>query len=331
MMMRRPKVIICLLFTLFFLVWLGLDSEVFARVGGGRSSGSSRGFSSGGSSPRSPSPASPSQREYQQPRPQAQPAPPTSGAGRSFFSGLAGGVVGGLLGGMLFRSLGFAGGGSGMGEGFGFGDIFLILIILGIIYFVVKRFRARQTMQMSTAGAGTSPYSFPGSSPGPIFTLPPAEEYTGAPVSEGLRHVKAMDSSFDEKNFKDLAGDIFFKIQGAHTRRDLNGVRSLLTPEMFGILKKDLDELIARKQINRLENIAVRDVEIVDAGQDRGEDYITVRLYANLLDYVVDEKSGQVLSGSASDPVKFVESWTLTRNVGEKNWALAGITQEGGR
>ncbi len=56
-----------------------------------------------------------------------------------------------------------------------------------------------------------------------------------------------------------------------------------------------------------------------------------MRLYANLLDYVLDEKSGEVLSGSSSDPVKFVEFWTFTRNVSEKNWALAGITQEGGR
>ena len=244
---------------------------------------------------------------------------------------MAGGIAGGLLGSMLFRGLGFAGGGAGMGEGFGFGDIFLILIILAIIYFVVKRFRARQTsMQMSTAGAGAVTLS-PVRLPVPIFTPPPPEENTGAPVSEGLRHIKAMDPSFEEKNFKDLAGDIFFKVQGGWTRRDLNTVRSLLTPEMFGILKKDLDELTSRKQINRLENIAVREVEIVDAGQERGEDFITVRLYANLLDYVVDEKSGEVLSGSSSDPVKFVEFWTFTRNVGEKNWALAGITQEGGR
>jgi len=324
---RHPRAILCLLFTLFFFIWLGLDSEVFARAGGGRSSGS-RGFSSGGSYQPSPGPT-----PYQQPgqQPQPQPTAPPSGTGRSFMSGLAGGMVGGLLGGMLFRSLGFAG--SEMGEGgFGFGDIFLILIILGIIYFVVKRFRSRQTaMQMSTAGAGSSSYSFPSPSPGPVLTLPPAEDYTGGRVLEGLRNIKAMDSSFDEKGFKDLAEDNFFKIQGGWTRRDLNGVRNLLTPEMLGILKKDLDELIARKQINRLENIAVREVEIVEAGQDRGEEYITVRLYANLLDYVVDEKSGQAISGSSSDPVKFVEFWTFTRNVGEKNWVLGGITQEGDR
>jgi hypothetical protein len=210
-----------------------------------------------------------------------------------------------------------------MGEGFGFGDIFLILIILGIIYFVVKRFRARQTsMQMSTAGAGG--YSFPGPSPGPVFTPPPPEENTGAPVSEGLRHT--MDSS--KRKFRDLAGHLL-RSRAAGPPDETRS--SLLTPEMFGILKKDLDELIARKHINRLENIAVREVEIVDAGQERGEDFITVRLYANLLDYVLDEKSGEVLSGSSSDPVKFVEFWTFTRNVSEKNWALAGITQEGGR
>ena len=326
---HQTRGIFCLLFTLLFLVWLGLDSEVFARAGGGRSSGS-RGFSSGGSSQRSPSPTPPSQqRDYQQSRPQQQPQPsvPPSGMGRSFFSGLAGGLVGGLLGGMLFRSLGFAG--PGMGEGFGFGDIFLLLIILGVIYFVVKRFRSRQTMQMSTAGAGPSPYSYPGPSPGPVFSPPSPEEYAGATAPGGLGHIKSMDPSFTEKGFKDLAEDIFFKIQGAWTRRDLNGVRSLLSPKMFEILKKDLDELLAQKQVNRLENIAVREVEIVEAGQERGEEYITVRLYANLLDYVTDEKSGQVVSGSSSDPVKFVEYWTFARNVGEKNWVLAGITQEG--
>ncbi|HYB20948.1 MAG TPA: Tim44 domain-containing protein [Thermodesulfobacteriota bacterium] len=323
---HRPGAILGLLITLFFVVWLGFDAEVFARAGGGRSSGS-RGFNSGRSFQRNPSPAPPpQQREYQQP----QQTPPPTGPGRSFMSGLAGGMLGGLLGGMLFRGMGFAG--SEMGDGgFGFGDIFLILVVLGLIYFVVKRFRSRQNMQMGMAGAGPSSYSYGGTSLEPTFSALPPAGPAGLPVSEELRNIKALDSSFDEKSFKDLAEDIFFKIQGGWTRRDLNGVRNLFSPEMFGILKKDLDDLIARKQINRLENIAVREVEIADAGQDRGEEYITVRLYANLLDYVVDEKSGQVISGSSSDPVKFVEYWTFTRNVGDKNWVLGGITQEADR
>lgn len=326
------RAILGVAFALFFLVWLGLDSEVFARAGGGRSSGS-RSYSSGGSTSQSTSPTQPSQqRDYQQTRPQqAQPAPgvPPASPGRSFFSGLMGGMVGGLLGGMLFRSLGFAG--DGMGGGFGLSDIFLIMIVLGIIYFVVKRFRSRQAMQMSMAGAGGSPYSYPGPgpSPGPILGPPPVEEsYQGGPSVDALRHIKSMDPSFNEKAFKDLAEDLFFKIQGGWTRRDLSGIRSLLSPAMYEVFKEQMDRLVADKEINRLENIAVREVEIKEAGQGHGEEYVAVRFYANLLDYTVHEKTGQVIAGSSSDPVKFVEYWTFTRNVGEKNWVLGGITQE---
>ncbi len=328
--MKKPgqlRTVFTMSLAILFLLWLGMDTVAYARAGGGRSSGS-RSYS-GSSAPRSPSPAPP--RQYQQPTQPSQPMGPAPGAGRSFFSGLAGGMVGGLLGGMLFRSLGFAGSEAGEGGGFGFGDMFLILIILGIIYFVIQRFRARQAaMQMSTAGAGPSAFSFPGPSE-PVYAPLPVEEHGGVQAVEGLQHIKALDSSFDEKNFKDLAEDIFFKIQGAWTRRDLSGVRSLLTPEMYGILKKDADELAARRQVNRLENIAVRDVEIVEAGQNRGEEYVTARLYANLLDYVTDDRTGEVVSGSSSDPVKFVEYWTFTRSVGEKNWVLGGITQEADR
>jgi len=324
----RPSALFCLVSIMFFLLWLGMDSVAFARAGGGRSSGS-RGYSSGGSTQRAPSQSStpsPQQRDFQQQaQPQRPPLQQPAGTGRSFFSGVAGGLVGGLLGGMLFRSLGFGGGSDGGGGGFGFSDILIILIILAIIYFVVKRFRSRETMQMSTAGAGSVPYSYTAPPPEPSYA-PPVQNERG---SEGLRHISETDSSFSESKFKELAEDIFFKIQGGWTKRDLKGVRHLLTPEMLNIFQQDVDRLLAEKKINRLENIAVRNVEIVDAGQDRGEEYITVKFHASLLDYVVDEASGKLISGSAADPVKFLEYWTFSRMVGEKTWVLAGITQEG--
>ncbi|MBM4329825.1 MAG: Tim44 domain-containing protein [Deltaproteobacteria bacterium] len=325
--LRQPRVILCLGFLLFFLLWLGMESEAFARAGGGRSSGSR------GSTPSRSYQQSPRQSPAQAPQQKNLQQQPSPGTGRSFFSGIAGGLMGGFLGAMLFRSLGFADGG-GMGEGgFGFGDIFLILIILGIIYFVVKKFRSRGAMQMSMAGAGAAPYSYPQPYSGPTYIPPssqepPLHESIGQTKAEGLHHIKEMDPSFSENNFRDLAQDIFFKIQGGWTKRELKGIRHLLTPDMFNTFQQDVNNLIAAKQINRLENIAVREVEMVDAGQDRGEDFITVKFYANLLDYVLDETNGQVLSGSSTDPVKFLEYWTFSRNAGEKNWVLAGIHQE---
>jgi predicted lipid-binding transport protein (Tim44 family) len=121
--------------------------------------------------------------------------------------------------------------------------------------------------------------------------------------------------------------DYFFRVQGAWTSRDIVPVRTLLTEEMFGILQGDAQNLKAARRINKLENIAVRSADITEAWQEGGQDFITVRFYANLLDYTVDEVTGQIAEGSKSDPVKFEEYWTFARPVGGNLWQLSAITQ----
>jgi predicted lipid-binding transport protein (Tim44 family) len=136
-----------------------------------------------------------------------------------------------------------------------------------------------------------------------------------------------MDSSFDEKKFQDSCMDHFFKTQGAWSNREMSGIRNLLTEEMFRVIQDDAEKLRLEKKINKLENIAVRSVDIVEAWQESGRDYITVRFYANLLDYTVDETTGQLISGSKTDPVKFEEYWTFARPVGNHPWQLSAINQ----
>uniref|UniRef100_UPI004057BBEC TIM44-like domain-containing protein n=1 Tax=Candidatus Electronema sp. TaxID=2698783 RepID=UPI004057BBEC len=63
----------------------------------------------------------------------------------------------------------------------------------------------------------------------------------------------------------------------------------------------------------------------VDAGSVNGEDFVTILFTANLLDYTVDEKSGQVLEGSMTEPVKFAEKWTWARPVNTEAWLLEGV------
>jgi predicted lipid-binding transport protein (Tim44 family) len=121
--------------------------------------------------------------------------------------------------------------------------------------------------------------------------------------------------------------DIFFKIQGSWMQRDLTPVQGLLTDDLRRTLQADLDDLKRQGRINRLENIAVRSVEIVEAWQEQGLDYVTARMYANLLDYTTDE-AGKVLEGSTTEPVKFEEFWTFTRPVGPNGWKLSGINQK---
>ncbi len=308
--------------TMFFLSCIILETAADARAGGGRSSGSfSSGSRSSGSTYNRSTPSSPTRQPT---------APQQTGTspGRSFLYGLGGGIAGSMIGSMLFGRSGFAGTGGG-GGGFGFGDIIILLIIAGVLYFVYKRYKAKKQMQMSAASPGGYSSSY-------AYSEQPAYDYgntayntqpAGDPVGDGLKHIAEMDPSFNENAFREKAEDLFFKIQGGWTRRDLTVFNDLLTPQMRDTFQADINRYIADKKINRLENIAVRQVEIVDAVQDQGEEYITVRYTASLLDFITDE-AGSVLSGSSTDPVKFLEYWTYTRKVGERSWRLAAITQE---
>lgn len=314
------------LFTLFFLLSV-LEIDAWARAGGGGSMGSrgSRSYSAPRSTP-APAPSSPSQGSRQFNTPPAAPAPSPFGGG-GFLRSMAGGLVGGMIGGMLFRSLGFAGGGAGGtgGGGIGMMDILLIGALLYGIYWFIKRRRSQ------AAEAGTSYRDSLTGSAGQ--TSAPAQmtayepETAGSDIETGLRHIRQMDPRFDEKSFTDGCMDQFFKVQGAWANRDMSGIRNLLTDEMNKTLQGEADRLRAAQQVNRLENIAVRSVEITEIWQEKGEDFITVQIYANLLDYTTDERTGQVVSGSRTEPVKFREYWTFSRPVGENPWRLSAIQQ----
>lgn len=293
-----------------------MELTAHARAGGSRSSGSSgsRSYSR---------PASPSSQPRQQQQAAPAPSPFQQQAGGGFMRSMAGGIMGGMLGSMLFSSFAGAGAGTaggGMGGGIGLFEIILLAGLCYMIYRFIKKKRADySTLSLARGGTPLQGISAPVYQP---YETPVAE------VATGLSHVRQMDSTFDENRFNDQVMDIFFKIQGAWMNRNLVPVSDLLTNEMTRIFQEDLDRMLRDKQVNRLENIAVRNVEIIEAWQESGQDYITASIYANLLDYTTDDATGTVVSGSKEEPVKFEECWTFTRPIGNNPWQLSAINQK---
>ncbi|RUM93127.1 MAG: Tim44 domain-containing protein [Thermodesulfatator sp.] len=281
------------------------DSTADARArGGGRSFGSSRTF-------RSTRPAT---------------APPISqrssrsGSG-SFMRGIGGGLLGGFLGSLLFGSLVHAGGGIG-GSGIG---LFQILIIGGIGYFLYKKFLAKPGNRPGSSGQQQGQFSGRDYSPsppdnsGPVIDAPPPG---GGPANAGTT---SSSVQINQDEIKEIAQDIFFKVQAAWMRRDIDAVRDILGPELLSQYQAEFQDMKAKGVINRLENIAVRRVEVVDYGRESGFEYVKVRFTANLLDYTVEEATGRVIQGNDHEPVKFEEIWTLARQEGSNQWKLYAI------
>jgi predicted lipid-binding transport protein (Tim44 family) len=315
---------------LFFAMAFLIESSAWARAGGGRSMGSrgSKSFSTP-QSPSGPALNTPGMSTPGRNPGVAGSAQPSGGffSRSPFLQGLAGGLAGGMIGSLLFGGMGHAATGGTGGGGIGFLELALIGLLLYFGYRFFKR-RREQAYANASAYSDASPPigSFPGSAQ---YQGPYAQEPAGSDgnVDRGIQQIRTMDPGFDEEKFKETVQDLFFRIQAGWTNRSLDGIGGILTDEMAGYFHNEFNMMNEKGVINRLENIAVRKVELSEAWQEAGKDFVTVLFTANLLDYTVDAATREVVDGDRMNPVKFQEFWTFCRDVGTFRWQLSAISQ----
>lgn len=243
----------------------------------------------------------------------------TKKPGGSFGKGLAGGLLGGALGAMLFGSM-F--GGEGMG-------ILPLLLLGGVGFFLYRKFKQTQTQGYQQQGGP----GFPGQHGQPTqgatgYDVPPAPPGSPMAVDAGLAEIRRHDPGFDSDYFLEVASDVFFQVQAGWMRREVDSFKHLLGDQLASEYAEHFADMKARGVINKLESIAVRKIAIDAAGNTGTEDFVTVLFTANLLDYTVDDKTGDVVEGSNTEPIKFQEKWTWARPMGTDNWRLEGVGPE---
>lgn len=250
----------------------------------------------------------------------------------SFSRGLMGGLLGGALGGLLFGSL-FGMGGQGMG-------ILPLLLLAGGAWFLWKRFGGSRGAQRRDpfGGNGGGQWNFPGQqgggSAGSRSVAPDIGSDLGGQgaahshsfgVDDGVAQIRQYDRDFDPDYFKEVASDVFFQVQAGWMRRDLSSYRHLLGSQLATEYERHFSEMREKGVINKLESIAIRGVDVVAAGSDGREDFVTVHFTANLLDYTVSDTTGELVEGDMNTPVKFSEEWSWARPTGTQDWRLEGI------
>jgi predicted lipid-binding transport protein (Tim44 family) len=229
------------------------------------------------------------------------------------MSGIAGFALGGLIGSLLFGGLG-----AGFGGGIG---LLEILLIAGGAFLLLRAFRGRQTAP-TYAGAASSAYG--GSEGSQSWSSGDTVVAAPSDLERGIDHIRQMDPGFDPTAFARWAERVFGDVQEGIGRRDVSRLNDRLTPQEYARLQSQCDQLRSARQTNRVEQVQFRRVEVTEAWQESGQDWATVYIAASLIDYTVDDTTGNLVDGSRA-PQDVEEYWTFTRPVGPKAWRLSAI------
>lgn len=231
----------------------------------------------------------------------------------------------GALGGMaLFSAMSHMFGGFGAGMG-GLGGLMGLLLLGGLAFLAFKLLRNRFQPALAANGQsnpfGMNQLNQP-SAFGPTVTDIGGYRQT---KEQGLAAIALNNPGFKTEGTEDQLSGIFFRIQEAWSADDRKVLREQTTPEIFDYFSEDLDAANAKGERNILKNIVMRSFDLSEAWTEGDDEYISVKIYARLVDYV--EKNGQIIEGSATEPTEFREVWTFARERGEQNWKLSAVNQ----
>ncbi len=131
-----------------------------------------------------------------------------------------------------------------------------------------------------------------------------------------MAEFKAMDTGFDEGAFREQLSNLYVQLQQFWHEKDIEPMRPYLTDAFFNQSERQLNDLRQKNQTPCTERIAVLAVSPRGFYQSGGMDHMVVKVSTRIVAYIVDDRTGNVISGDRNRE-KFMEyEWDLCRESG---------------
>ncbi len=143
-----------------------------------------------------------------------------------------------------------------------------------------------------------------------------------------LTFLSQQDSAVSPEDLRKLTESTFRKLQECWQAREYSPMKPLMMADLFAQHTAQLQGLVRNHEINRIENIKVEQVDLVNVRYTEKLDQreFTALITASARDYYVEDRTEKFLRGDEA-PARFQEFWTFHR-LGDR-WLLREIEQGG--
>lgn len=145
-----------------------------------------------------------------------------------------------------------------------------------------------------------------------------------------LARLQEVDQTWDLARIQKRVELTYFKVQEAWTARDQDIAKDYLSPRLYELHKVQTDQMIRAGRQNMLDRINLKQARVIGVKDfvEDSNDRFWVHIEGSMIDYMIDDATGAVLSGSPDDPEAFTEIWSFVR--GDVDWVLDEINQKAG-
>jgi len=196
---------------------------------------------------------------------------------------------------------------SDSGDGGGFGNLLFYVVLILILIMIFSR--KAQHQPAPNAGTAAGAQQTPGSK------LMPMSEYA------------KLDPNFSESDLREKLSNVYVQMQNGCTARNIESLRPYFTDALYQQFDRQIKSLIASHRINRVDRIAVLDVTLRGFFQEGGDDHLVALLKTRITDYIVDEDTGKLVSGSDTAEKFMTYEWDLSRPTGTVTEAAGAVTE----
>lgn len=151
----------------------------------------------------------------------------------------------------------------------------------------------------------------------------------GTPLNEGLRAIRAADSSFEPKRFLDGAKMAYEMIVTSFADGDRKALKTILAKEVYDGFVSAITEREAKGEKLTSSFVGIGKADITGAGMKGTEANVTVRIVSQMISATRD-KDGKVIDGDPDAVVEIKDVWTFARDTRSRdpNWKLVATEAE---
>jgi len=148
------------------------------------------------------------------------------------------------------------------------------------------------------------------------------DTYKAPNLDKAYAALKKTDPTVDQHGLNARIELVFKDLGESWSKNDLTNVRGLVSDGMYDYLDYWVAAYRQQGLRNLMRDTKITRTELAKVVSDRWYDAVTMRIWATGLDYVINEKTGQVVRGSKRKHRPYSEYWTLIRSSQRKGPAV---------